>query len=87
MITINSIPNSQKSSDVDTLEFKVESNEILARLCGPLESNIAHLEIAFDAQLSRKGNTIFIKCGKRVLVRQRCTFRFTDEVKIKNIFL
>ena len=64
MITINSIPNSQKSSEVDTLEFKVESNEILARLCGPLESNIAHLEIAFDAQLSRKGNTIFIQCGK-----------------------
>ena len=65
MITVNSVPLRQKNGKVDTLEFKVESNEILARLCGPLESNIAHLEIAFDAQLSRKGNTIFIQCGRR----------------------
>ena len=64
MITVNSVPLRQKNGKVETLEFKVESNEILARLCGPLESNIAHLEIAFDAQLSRKGNTIFIQCGK-----------------------
>ena len=38
----------------------------LQNLCGPLESHIAHLEIAFDAQLvRRKGNTIFIQCGKQ----------------------
>ncbi len=44
-----------------SLEFIVEDNKVLAALCGPLESHLAHLEIAFNVQLFRKGNSIFIE--------------------------
>ena len=41
--------------------FTVDDNNVLAVLCGPLESHLAHLEIAFNVQLFRKGNSIFIE--------------------------
>ena len=66
LITTKLAPTPHENSSTDeTLEFKVEDNDILAKLCGPLESHIAHLEIAFDTQLIRRGNTIFISNATR----------------------
>ena len=54
--------NKRLISSDQSLEFIVEDNNVLAVLCGPLESHLAHLEITFNVKLFRKGNSIFIDC-------------------------
>ncbi len=77
------VPKSHQNISLDeTLKFKVEDNNILAKLCGPLESNIAHLEIAFDTQLIRRGNTIFIDGSKSdKLVIEKILDFLHDEIR------
>ena len=77
----------QNSSTDETLEFKVEDNDILAKLCGPLESHIAHLEIAFDTQLIRRGNTIFISNAtkQKTIINEILKFLHCEIVSGKRI--
>ena len=77
----------QNSSTDEALEFKVDDNDILAKLCGPLESHIAHLEIAFDTQLIRRGNTIFISNAtkQKTIINEILKFLHCEIVSGKRI--
>ena len=78
--------NKRLSNSDQVLEFVVEDNSTLAVLCGPLESHLAHLEIAFNVQLFRKGNSIFIEsCGTNGVEIQNILKFLCDKISKGNI--